>query len=145
MNFTEQILSKLGFTLTPMQEAAIDAVNSRRNVVLLSPTGSGKTLAYLLPVCSCLNAEAQHLQAVVVVPSRELAQQCDDVFRSLKTPLRSVCLHGGRPTMNEHRTLKEVKPHIVFATPGRLLDHLNKGNILGGTVKVLVVDEFDKC
>ena len=145
MNFTEQILSKLGFTLTPMQEAAIDAVNSRRNVVLLSPTGSGKTLAYLLPVCSSLNAEAQHLQAVVVVPSRELAQQCDEVFRSLKTPLRSVCLHGGRPTMNEHRTLKEVKPHIVFATPGRLLDHLNKENILGGTVKVLVVDEFDKC
>ena len=145
MNFTEQILSKLGFTLTPMQEAAIDAVNSRRNLVLLSPTGSGKTLAYLLPVCSSLNAEAQHLQAVVVVPSRELAQQCDEVFRSLKTPLRSVCLHGGRPTMNEHRTLKEVKPHIVFATPGRLLDHLNKENILGGTVKVLVVDEFDKC
>lgn len=145
MDFTEQILSKLGFQLTPMQEAAVKAVSGHRNVVLLSPTGSGKTLAYLLPVCSRLNADAAHLQAVVVVPSRELAQQCDEVFRSLKTPLRSVCLHGGRPTMNEHRTLKDVKPHIVFATPGRLLDHLTKENILGGTVRVLVVDEFDKC
>lgn len=145
MDFTEQILSKLGYTLTPMQEAASEVVGSRHNAVLLSPTGSGKTLAYLLPICRNLNAEVQHLQAVVIVPSRELAQQCDDVFRSLKTPLRSVCLHGGRPAMNEHRTLKEVKPHIVFATPGRLLDHLTKENILGGTVRVLVVDEFDKC
>ncbi len=81
----------------------------------------------------------------MVVPSRELALQCEETFRALALPLRSLCLYGGRPAMEEHRRLREVKPQLVFATPGRLLDHLDKGNIGFENVRVLVIDEFDKC
>lgn len=135
-------------TLTPMQQAAGQAIAARHNVLLLSPTGSGKTLAFLLPLLQSVAPEAQ-LQAVVVCPSRELAQQIDTVFRDTireaGLPLRAVALYGGRPTMDEHRVLREVKPHIVFATPGRLLDHIGKDNLQIHGVRTLVVDEYDKC
>lgn len=145
MKNLEKMIDKLGFHLTEMQSAAAMACREGKNVVLLSPTGSGKTLAYLLPLCAKLNADSDSVQAIVVVPSRELAQQSEAVFRQLKTTLRSVCCHGGRPAMDEHRKLREVKPQIIFCTPGRLNDHLDKENILGGTVTTFVIDEFDKC
>lgn len=127
-----------------MQQAAFDACLRGDHTVLLSPTGSGKTLAYLLPLISRIDVDSSQVQAVVIVPSRELAQQSAAALARLKTPVRSVCCHGGRPAMTEHRTLREVKPHLVFSTPGRLNDHLTKENILGGTVTTLVIDEFDK-
>lgn len=131
-----------------MQQAAGQAIAERHNVLLLSPTGSGKTLAFLLPLLQSINPDAQ-LQAIVVCPSRELAQQIDSVFRdtvrAAGLPLRAVALYGGRPTMDEHRVLREVQPHIVFATPGRLLDHIGKSNLHLHGVRTLVVDEYDKC
>lgn len=114
------------------------------DIVLLSPAGSGKTVAYLLPLVRRLRPESDGLQAVVVVPSRELAQQSAALLRDMKTGIRGMCLHGGRPAMQEHRQLKEVRPHVVFATPGRLDDHLDKENIRLHAVQVVVVDEFDK-
>ena len=140
------ILSKLGITLNVMQEATADAIlHTNKDVVVLSPTGSGKTYAYLLPLIQRLDASSDALQAVVLVPGRELARQSANVLKDLSSGLRSMALYGGRPTMEEHRVLRDVKPQIVFATPGRLNDHLDKSNINAETIKWLVIDEFDKC
>lgn len=143
----EKILAKLGFAgLNPMQQDVLHAVlHSDRDVVVLSPTGSGKTLAYLLPLVQILDAGNDEVQAVVVVPGRELALQSSTVHRSLGSGLRSCSCYGGRMTMDEHHVLKQVKPQLVFATPGRLNDHLDKGNIRPGAIKYLIIDEFDKC
>ena len=130
--------------LNPMQESAIDAWSEGRDLVLLSPTGSGKTLAYLLPVLGRLQAGVEGVQAVVLVPSRELALQTEQVFKSMNTPFKAVSCYGGRPAMDEHCTLKGVCPSVVIATPGRMNDHLGKGNIDASTVRTLVIDEFDK-
>ena len=130
--------------LNPMQEAAIDAWSEGKDLVLLSPTGSGKTLAYLLPLLGRLQPDVEGVQAVVLVPSRELALQTEQVFKSMNTPFKAVSCYGGRPAMEEHRTLKGVRPAVVIATPGRMNDHLGKGNIDASTVRTLVIDEFDK-
>ncbi|WP_314648206.1 DEAD/DEAH box helicase [Prevotella multiformis] len=141
-----KILTKLGITLNAMQEETADAVlHTGKDVVVISPTGSGKTYAYLLPLIQRLKASSDELQAVVLVPGRELALQSASVLKDMGSGLRAMALYGGRPAMEEHRALREVKPQIVFATPGRLNDHLDKANIDAGTVKWLVIDEFDKC
>ena len=113
-------------TLTPMQEAAGAAIRSQNNVLLLSPTGSGKTLAFILPVIEMIDTNSPRLQAVVVVPTRELALQVESVLKEQTREIRSMSLYGGRPAMEEHRRLREINPHIIFATPGRLLDHIGK-------------------
>ena len=89
--------------LTPMQEAAQDAYQSDKDLVLLSPTGSGKTLAFLLPLVQSLKAEIQGVQAVVLAPSRELALQIETVFKSMGTPFKAMSCYGGRPAMEERR------------------------------------------
>lgn len=138
-------LSRLGITdLNAMQQEALQAIRKGRSVVLLSPTGSGKTLAYLLPLLEKLNAASDSLQALVIVPSRELAIQTADVAHRLCLELRVAACYGGRPAMDEHRQLRGLRPHLVVATPGRLLDHLQKGNLLPDHVRTLVIDEFDK-
>ena len=146
MTITE-ILQKLRIDeLNAMQQESIHAIaHTDRDVTVLAPTGSGKTLAYLLPLATRLDAESNQVQAVVIVPSRELALQSEGVFRSMGTGMRSACLYGGRPTMDEHRTIMRTQPQIVFATPGRLNDHLDKLNFDAMSVKWLVIDEFDKC
>ena len=140
------ILTKLGITLNVMQEATAGAIlHTNKDVVVMSPTGSGKTYAYLLPLIQRLDASSDDLQAVVLVPGRELALQSANVLKDLGSGLRCMALYGGRPTMEEHRVLRDVKPQIVVATPGRLNDHLDKLNINAETIKWLVIDEFDKC
>lgn len=142
----QTILTNLGIEqLIPMQQEMQRAATKKGGVVLLSPTGSGKTLAYLLPLVSIINAEVDSLQAAIVVPTRELAQQSEEVLRRMKAGVRSMSLYGGRPAMDEHRIMRELKPQVVFATPGRLLDHIGKENLNPYGVKVLVIDEFDKC
>lgn len=143
----EKILGKLGITqLNAMQEASIAAFSENSNdIVLLSPTGSGKTLAYLLPLVGLLDHSNDNVQAVVIVPGRELALQSSNVFESMGTGFRSCACYGGRATMDEHRLLAKRKPHVVFATPGRLIDHLIKRNIEPSFVSYVVIDEFDKC
>lgn len=146
MKTDEMVLSRLGIvSLNDMQNKMIANVDEGNHVMLLSPTGSGKTLAYLLPLCHQINVQWDFLQAVVVVPTRELALQSQSVLSEMKNGIRSLCVYGGRPTMEEHRKIKEIKPHIVFATPGRLNDHISKANLLIDKVKILVLDEFDKC
>lgn len=141
-----QALSNLKIdTLNPMQEAAIDAWKEGKDLILLSPTGSGKTLAYLLPLLETLKPDVNGVQAVVLVPSRELALQIDQVFKSMNTPYKAMSCYGGRPAMEEHRTMKGMEPSIIIGTPGRMNDHLSKQNFDASTVKTLVIDEFDKC
>ena len=131
--------------LNPMQEASIDAWREGKDLILLSPTGSGKTLAYLLPLLETLNPEVKGVQAVVLVPSRELALQIDQVFKSMNTPYKAMSCYGGRPAMEEHRTMKGIQPAIIIGTPGRMNDHLSKQNFDTSTVRTLIIDEFDKC
>ena len=116
--------------LTPMQEAAIEAFHCKGDMVLLSPTGSGKTLAFLLPLVQALRPEVQGVQAVVLVPSRELAMQIDSVFKRLGTSFKAMSCYGGRPAMEEHRAMKTLLPAVVIGTPGRMKDHLQKEGYL---------------
>jgi superfamily II DNA/RNA helicase len=143
---TNEILEKLGIEMNAMQNEAYDAIlHSRNDVVVLSPTGSGKTLAYLMPLVQLVDADSDEVQAVVITPGRELALQSAEVLKSMGSGLRGMACYGGRPTMDEHRVLRQVKPQIIFGTPGRLNDHLEKRNILADDIKYLVIDEFDKC
>lgn len=140
------ILRRLNIAeLSPMQQACCTAIEKESgDVVLLSPTGTGKTIAYLLPLAEMLNADDDKIQAVVIVPGRELALQSSQVLRSMKSGLRCCALYGGRPTMDEHRELRDLKPQVVFATPGRLNDHLDKENITLESLRFVIIDEFDK-
>ena len=142
----EALTQKLHFTLNAMQTAVCDELLQHTdNLMVLSPTGSGKTLAYLLPLTQLLDAQSNQVQAAVVVPGRELALQSATVLKDMGCGLRGMACYGGRATMDEHRKLREVQPQIVFATPGRLNDHLQKGNIDTHAIRYLFIDEFDKC
>ena len=143
----QQILNKLGISeLNEMQQHAAEAIlGSDGDVVLLSPTGTGKTLAYLLPLVQLIEGDGPTPQALVITPGRELALQSAQVLKSMGCGLRGMSVYGGRTAMDEHRKLKEVKPQIIFGTPGRLNDHLDKENISRYGIRYLIIDEFDKC
>ena len=139
-------LAKLAITgLTPMQEEALSVCRQHRDVILLSPTGTGKTLAYLLPLIERMQIGVAGVQAIVIVPSRELALQIDTVWRSMALPWKAMSVYGGRAAMDEHRSMKGIDPSLIIGTPGRLNDHLEKGNIDARAVTTLIIDEFDKC
>ena len=149
MKLTPQITQALAHlkieSLNPMQESAIESWREGKDLILLSPTGSGKTLAYLLPLLETLKPEVKGVQAVVMVPSRELALQIDQVFKSMNTPYKVMSCYGGRPAMEEHRTMKGINPSVIIGTPGRMNDHLSKQNFESADVQTLIIDEFDKC
>lgn len=136
-------LSNTGIeTLNEMQQVVLDA-GTDKDMVLLSPTGSGKTLAFLLPLLTTLVAEEKEIQAVIVAPSRELALQIESVFRSLGSGFRIICCYGGHPIRTEKKSL-EHPPTVLVATPGRLVDHIERGNVCLDDVHTLILDEFDK-
>lgn len=143
----DKVLERLRIQeLNTMQQTACKTIlGTADDVVLLSPTGSGKTLAYLLPTAHLVEENSEQVQVLVVVPGRELALQSSNVLKMMACGVRSVSCYGGRPAMEEHRTLKQVKPQVVFGTPGRLNDHLQKHNISPYAVRMLIIDEFDKC
>lgn len=147
MDNISRILTKLHINeLNDMQNDAFDAIlHTGNDVIILSPTGSGKTLAYLLPVSQLADAQSDNVQVLVIVPGRELALQSDTVLKNMGSGLRSCGCYGGRPAMEEHKTLKQVKPQVVFGTPGRLNDHIDKENISPYGIRYVVIDEFDKC
>lgn len=142
-----RILERLHIdALNDMQQKAFRGIAETNNdVIILSPTGSGKTLAYLLPLVGLIDASRDDVQAMVIVPGRELALQSDTVLKVMACGVRSVCCYGGRAAMDEHRTIRAQRPHIVFGTPGRLNDHLDKENISPYGVRYVIIDEFDKC
>ena len=143
----DKVLTRLGIAdLNEMQQKTTAAIlGTDSDVVVLSPTGSGKTLAYLLPLAHAIDVTDDNVQALVIVPGRELALQSDTVLRDMACGVRSVSCYGGRPAMDEHKVIKKVMPHIVFGTPGRLNDHLDKQNISPYNIRYVIIDEFDKC
>lgn len=128
--------------LNEMQQAVLDA-GTTKDMVLLSPTGSGKTLAFLLPLLTTLMAEEKKIQALIIAPSRELALQIETVFRSLGAGFKVNCCYGGHPIRTEKKSL-ECPPAVLIGTPGRIADHIVRGNIDLDTVRTLILDEFDK-
>ena len=140
----ETILEKLKIkSLNEMQLASIEAIDKNNNVLLLSDTGSGKTLAFLLPLIKLLNSTTTSTQAIIIVPSRELALQIETVFKSMGTDLKVTCCYGGHLRETEENNLKQP-PALLIGTPGRLADHIRRGNITLDTIETLVLDEFDK-
>ena len=126
-----------------MQQASIAANNQQDNVVLLSATGSGKTLAFLLPILQLLDAANKQTQALIIVPSRELAQQIEEVFKQMGTGLKITSCYGGHKRETEENNLIQP-PALIVGTPGRLADHIRRGNITIDSITTLVLDEFDK-
>jgi superfamily II DNA/RNA helicase len=141
---TSQILTNLKIKeLNPMQEAFIEATAEHNDLILLSPTGSGKTLAFLLPIVAQLDAAKKTTQALIVVPSRELALQIEQVYRSMGTNMKVTTCYGGHKREIEENNLVEA-PALIIGTAGRLADHIRRGNITTATIETLVLDEFDK-
>jgi superfamily II DNA/RNA helicase len=142
----EKILEKLKITaLNDMQNAAVGAAKKGGDVVLLAPTGSGKTLAFLLPVLSNLeNFEKDRVQALVLVPSRELALQIEQVFKQMGTGFKVNCCYGGHPIKTERNNFEQA-PAVLIGTPGRIAYHLRHENFDESGVTTLVLDEFDKA
>ncbi|MCK7557281.1 DEAD/DEAH box helicase [Chitinophaga sedimenti] len=128
--------------LNEMQQASLDTNNTTNDVVLLADTGSGKTLAFLLPVAQLLKNE--HVsQAMIIVPSRELALQIEQVFKKMKTGFKITCCYGGHLRETEENNLKQA-PALIVGTPGRLADHIRRSNINTAKIETTVLDEFDK-
>ncbi|WP_421942723.1 DEAD/DEAH box helicase [Pedobacter sp.] len=140
----EQALQKLNITaLNEMQKASIEGAKSKSDIVLIAPTGSGKTLAFLLPLLAKLKPEAKGVQALILVPSRELALQIEQVFKQMGTAFKVNCCYGGHSVRTEKNNLSHA-PAVLIGTPGRIAYHLEYQNFDESTIETLVLDEFDK-
>ena len=139
-----EILEKLGIVqLNAMQEETIEKIGQSDEVVLLSPTGTGKTLAFLLPLLEQLDFNSKEVQALVLVPTRELAIQIEQVARKMGSGYKTNAVYGGRAGSQDKIDLKH-RPAILVGTPGRVADHFRKESFPVDSIKVLVLDEFDK-
>ncbi len=140
----EQILKKLRIKdLNEMQLATQESILSGDDTVLLSPTGTGKTLAFLLPIIKDLDPNSNQTQVMILVPSRELAIQIEQVTREMGSGYKVNAVYGGRSGAKDKVELKNA-PAILIGTPGRVADHLRRKNVISEGIKVLVLDEFDK-
>jgi superfamily II DNA/RNA helicase len=140
----QQILDKLNIKeLNPMQKETALVIRSNPDIVLLSPTGTGKTLAFLLPIIEGLDATCSEVQVLILVPSRELAIQIEQVTRSMGTGYKTNAVYGGRAGSKDKMDLKH-RPSILIGTPGRIADHLRKETFPVDFIHTLVLDEFDK-
>ena len=138
------ILAKLKIdALNPMQIEALEVIESSANTILLSPTGTGKTLAFSLPLLETLDPESKEVQALILVPSRELAIQIEQVIRSMGSGYKVNAVYGGRPMSKDKIELKHT-PAILIGTPGRISDHFSNDRFSKKYIKTLVLDEFDK-
>jgi len=143
-NLNASILNKLGIeALNPMQEEANETIKSKSDVVLLSPTGTGKTLAFLLPLIGTLDLKCEEIQLLILVPSRELAQQIEKVAREMGSGFKINSIYGGRSGQLDKIDLK-TRPAILIGTPGRIADRFRRDDFSLDHIKTLVLDEFDK-
>jgi ATP-dependent RNA helicase RhlE len=149
-NFHPSIMAgvrALGYTVpTPIQAQAIRPILEGRDLIGLAQTGTGKTAAFALPILQRLQSEPRgRIRALVISPTRELAEQICEVFNDLgaETGLRSVTVYGGVSMDQQVQNLR-ARPEIVVACPGRLLDHLWKGTISLAEMAILVIDEADR-
>lgn len=146
----QEILSlineRLGISdLNDLQKSVLKNLKISSSAIIYSPTGSGKTLAFSVTLLKALkNFDTEKLQAVIIAPSRELVIQISDVIRPIAPDYKVTSLYGGHNVADEKNSLQNV-PSIIVGTPGRLLDHANRGNIDLTNVRQLILDEFDKC
>ncbi|MCF6140934.1 DEAD/DEAH box helicase [Flavobacterium sp. K77] len=137
-------LSNLGITSwNEMQEVAHDTILNENNTLLLSPTGSGKTLAFLLPVFELLQAEILSVQCLILVPSRELGLQIEQVWKKMGTSYKVNTCYGGHSIETEIKNLSNP-PAVLIGTPGRIADHIDRGTFRLDKIQTIVLDEFDK-
>ncbi|MCX6198553.1 MAG: DEAD/DEAH box helicase [Bacteroidetes bacterium] len=140
----QKILANLKIEkLNEMQQAVLKTTESKNEIVLLSPTGSGKTLAFLLPVLASLKTEVVGVQTLILVPSRELAMQIENVFKSMGTGFKINCCYGGHDTKVERNNFLHP-PAVLVGTPGRIMYHIERETFDTKVVHTLVLDEFDK-
>ena len=143
---TRAAIARMGITEpTTIQARSIPHLLARRDLMGQARTGSGKTLAFVVPIAERCDPSLRQVQAVVLVPTRELAIQVAAVTESVtaSSGLRVQTLYGGRSIRPEHTALKRG-PQVVIGTPGRTLDHLRQGNLRLDVVRLLVLDEADE-
>lgn len=144
-DLTESALQNIGFkALNELQHETVKQAANNKNLLILSQTGSGKTFAFLLPLLFNLKPDATGIQAMILAPSRELAMQIENVFRSMKTNFKVLTCYGGHSMRVETNSLTE-SPAVLIGTPGRICDHITRGNLELGDIEQLIIDEYDKC
>lgn len=142
--FLPLIKERLGIEeLNEMQRKMMQTSSEAHDIMLLSPTGSGKTLAFILPMLKMLKPATGRVQSIIIAPSRELVLQIFGIIRDIATGYKATALYGGHKVEDEVNSLK-AGTDMVVATPGRLLDHINRRNIDVLPTRILVLDEFDK-
>lgn len=140
------LCQRLGFdALNEMQRQVLDISPLPRRLTLLAPTGTGKTAAFAIYLLRALKSPGNGLQAVVIGPSRELVTQTHSVLRQAMQGYKVTALYGGHPFQYERDALA-VMPDVIVATPGRLLDHLQRQSlsVTPDSLGTLVIDEYDK-
>lgn len=130
--------------MNQMQKSTFQASENEQDIILLSPTGSGKTLAFLFPVLRNLQKDISGIQAIILVPARELALQIEQVFKNMGTDFKVTICYGGHDKKIEINNLTQA-PAVLIGTPGRIAYHLKNNNFEPKTIKTLVLDEFDKA
>lgn len=131
---------------TQVQQLAIPPLLEWRDIIAKAPTGTGKTFAFGIPIVEHADVDYPYLQALILAPTRELALQISSELLDVsefKQGIRVACLYGGQPIGSQINALKR-KPQIVVATPGRLLDHVQRRTIFLDTVETVVLDEADR-
>lgn len=140
-------VKRMGFSeMTPVQQETLPLMMDGRDVVAIAPTGTGKTCAFGIPMLEYVNLGEKRVQELVLAPTRELSIQIADELRELAKfipGVRIACIYGGQPIEKQLRQLRQ-NPQIVVATPGRLLDHMNRGNVMLNAVHTMVLDEADE-
>ena len=139
-------LNGMGYTSpTPIQEAVIPLIRAGQDVVGQAQTGTGKTAAFGIPLVEALAPEVKELQALVLVPTRELAVQVKNELTRMGrfSHLKSVAIYGGQ-SMNPQLEALRQGAHIIVATPGRLMDHMERGTVRLGQIRFVVLDEADQ-
>jgi ATP-dependent RNA helicase DeaD len=126
-----------------MQDVSYSAILKDENVLLVSPTGSGKTLAFLLPILEILDPNETNIQCIIIVPTRELSQQIEKVWKKMATVFKINNCYGGHNFEVEVNNLSNP-PAVLVGTPGRIYDHLTRRSFNTDKIKTLVLDEFDK-
>src|SRR3989344_6477698 len=139
-----EALERLRYTTpTPIQNQAIPVAVQGKDIVGIAQTGTGKTIAFSIPMIQRL-AQIKG-QGLVVLPTRELALQVDEVLKRLgqNLGLRTAVIIGGLALGPQINALRK-NPHIIIATPGRLIDHLNQKTLRFGNIRIVVLDEADR-
>lgn len=132
---------------TTIQYLTIPKALENKDIIGEAFTGSGKTLAYLVPLFHKINSEKREMQAIVLAPTHELVMQIDSQIKLLNTnsntTITSLTIMGEANIEKQIKKLKDVKPHIIVGSPGRILDLIKKRKISAHTIKTIVIDEAD--